>query len=103
MIIKKNRHSDDRLRSPSGQALTEYVLLTAIVAGLLTLLFALMPRALDALERPLKKDFKFAYKFGDPKACGFDDDGPPCTGSPARHPRYHVPDNFRLFGRGPSK
>jgi hypothetical protein len=89
---KKNRKS--------GQALTEYVLLLAMIAGASSILFEPMKDFLAILEKPIREDFKYAYKYGDPKACGYDDTEAPCTGSPTRHPRYSVSDNFRMVGRG---
>lgn len=84
----------------SGQSLVEYVLLTAMIAGMVSLLFGMMPRALNALEAPIKVGLPLAYKYGDPKACGYEDATAPCNGAPERHPRYPSGDNFRLFSRG---
>ena len=91
----------DSRRRDTGQALTEYVVLTMMIAGLAVMVNKFMPRLLAQIEKPIRKDLRQAYKYGDPKACGFDDDGEPCTGMPSRHPRYDIGgDNFRLFGRG---
>ena len=83
----------------SGQALTEYVMLIALIAGLGYLLFGPMKRMLTQLEKPLREDFKRVYKYGDPKACGYDDQDSLCSGSPERHPRYQVSGNARMFRR----
>lgn len=87
------------VKSKSGQALVEYVVLLAVVAGVIFLLFKQLPKLFAALEAPLRKDYRFVYKYGDKDTRGFNDEGE--TG-PVRHPRYSKPNNFRLFGRGPS-
>ncbi|MEW6058283.1 MAG: hypothetical protein AB1540_16905 [Bdellovibrionota bacterium] len=89
-------------RHDSGQALIEYALLTFIMVTIVSVMYGATSRLFNRLEQPIRTKIKSAYKFGDPDACGFDDDGPPCnTGSPRRHPRYDQAENFRLFGRGP--
>lgn len=91
-----------KVAAQSGQSTIEYALLLAVVAAMATLLFRELPARLNALEAPLKKDFKFTYRYGDPKACGTDpDEGEPCTGAPDRHPGYRKAGSFRIFARGP--
>lgn len=80
-----------------GQAVVEYVLLLFFVVGALFVLFKMMPRFLAKLETPITKDYKYTYKYGDPKARGFEDEG---GGAPTRHPRVYRSGNFKLFGRG---
>lgn len=84
----------------SGQGLTEYVLLLAVVAGMGKLLISQMPKLLKSLEAPLKSEFALTYKYGDPKACGYEGDPQPCGGTPERHPRYVMPGSARMFARG---
>lgn len=82
-----------------GQAVLEYVLLFSIVASVFVVIIQAMPFILAKLEKPIKEKFVFAYKYGHPEACGYEDP-PPCSGTPKKHPRYYLPDNFRLFSRG---
>jgi hypothetical protein len=76
-----------------GQTTVEYILLISIIAGL----FAAVSRGLansrigDALMKPLNKDFAMAYKYGHPKARGYDE------GGPEMHPRITEGNNFRIF------
>ncbi|MGE4234480.1 MAG: hypothetical protein AB7F43_14235 [Bacteriovoracia bacterium] len=87
-------------RTQSGQAVVEYVLLLVLVVGMLFLLSNQLPRLLATLEEPFKSDFKYAYKYGDSKARGYDDDD---GSGPVRHPRIYSAGNFRIFSRGPDK
>ena len=80
----------------AGQAAVEYTLLLLILAGLFAYFFGRMPELLTALENPIRKDFKYAYKYGDKRARGFDDEDE----GPKFHPRIYVPGNFKLFARG---
>jgi hypothetical protein len=82
-------------RDERGQAVTEYVLLVAIiVAG-----YALVARrvtesnAMGLLTRPITREYASAYKYGHVKAKGYDE------GSPENHPRVLVDgnNNFRIF------
>ena len=83
----------------SGQSLLEYVLLMMVIAGFGGLAVGLMPRALNALESPIRKKYKRIYQQGFEDACGYDDTDPPCTGTPNNHIRVSEGHNFRLFGR----
>jgi hypothetical protein len=79
-----------------GQALVEYVLLTGMIVGMAGIFNRALPAILAKLEAPIRKDFRQVYRNGDPKACGYDDNIEPCSGTPDRHPRV----NSRMFGRG---
>lgn len=74
-----------------GQAVTEYILLLAVVVGF----FALIVRWVNTSGLALKLasvatgSFKASYRYGHPKAKGFDD------GGPENHPRAGT--NFRIF------
>ena len=96
------KKSSDKRRRQSGQGLTEYVLLLAVVAGMGKILLKQMPTFLKSLEAPLKSQFALVYKYGDPKACGYEGDPPPCGGTPERHPRYPLQGSARMFARGGS-
>ena len=84
-------------RRVRGQSLLEYVMLIAVVAGLGRILSAGLPKILKEMEGPFKDMYVRTYKYGDPKACGYENDPPACSG-PARHPR--IPETSRLFARG---
>ena len=83
----------------TGQTTIEYALLLLFIAMGAKLIMNPMQKLLAMLEKPIRKDFKYIYKYGDPKTCGFDDTDAPCGGSPVRHPRYNIPGNGRMFGR----
>ena len=79
----------------SGQALTEYVLLLALVVGFFITIskgLALI-HASDMILRPVKEEYARSYRYGHPKAKGFDD------GGPEFHPRAETgsKNNFRIF------
>lgn len=84
-----------RSSDASGQALTEYVLLLVLVS----LIYALIVRQFrsmdlaDKLLIPLREQYAYTYRYGDPRARGPDD------GGPTRHPRAVTGsnNNFRLF------
>ena len=79
----------------SGQALTEYVLLLFTIVSVYLVVSGFMARykLTDKLLKPIKSDFLFAYKYGNPKARGFDE------GTPVAHPRIVDTEqkNFRIF------
>lgn len=84
----------------SGQSLIEYVLMMFIIASAAFLLFGPMKNLLALMEKPLRQEYRRAYKYGDPKACGYNDPTDDlCDGEPKRHPRIYAPDNFRTWGR----
>lgn len=79
----------------SGQAITEYVLLIAVITGLfVTVHQALQQSGFGArLLDPLRGEFAATYQYGHPKAKfnGQDFDGA------EMHPRVTSPGNFRIF------
>ena len=82
-------------RLESGQALTEYVLLLVLVT-LIYVLIVRQFRAMDLADKllsPLRDQYAYTYRFGDPRARGTED------GAPVRHPRAVTgsDNNFRLF------
>ena len=87
-----------RRRSASGQSLVEYVMLMVVIAGMAKLLTSQLPGLLKKIEGPFKDQFARTYKYGDPKACGFEGDPPACSGTPERHPRFFA--TSRMFARG---
>ena len=75
-------------QSHNGQALVEYVMLLLVVGGLGSIIFKIMPRMVVAMEKPLQRGFRQAYKYGDTRACGTDDaDIPDCSGGAKYLPR----------------
>lgn len=82
-----------RINNQAGQAITEYILLLAILVSIYTLLMngLLNSGAVDALKKPLEKDFKYTYQYGHPEARGQNDGGPKSI------PQHHDAANFRIF------
>jgi hypothetical protein len=90
------------LKSNSGQALTEYLLILITVV----MMFLAISREIRGLGvaklmmKPMAGDFKYAYQYGHPLARGdtqLDGD----IGGPKMHPRYDLGDgktsgNFRI-------
>ena len=83
----------EKVKRNSGQAVLEYILLLAIVVSLYTILMKglMNSNAMNALKKPLEKDFKYTYQYGHPEARGQNDGGPKFI------PQYHDPQNFRIF------
>ncbi|MCM2322416.1 MAG: hypothetical protein NDJ90_04050 [Oligoflexia bacterium] len=83
------------LRSRSGQAMTEYmILLAVIVAGFVLLSRGIAKaRLTERLLEPIHKEFAAAYRYGHPEAKGYED------GGPRNHPRANTgsDNNFRIF------
>jgi Flp pilus assembly pilin Flp len=77
----------------SGQAVTEYIMLLAIIVVVFLSVLQGIERLglMTRLMRPLQGDFARTYQYGHPQAKGFDD------GGPEKHPRARGGDNFRLF------
>jgi hypothetical protein len=81
------------MRKDSGQAVLEYILLLTLVVSL----FGVIASSLGKFDiggkllGPLSGDFAHAYRYGHPKALGYDD------GGPKKHPRANGGDNFRIF------
>jgi hypothetical protein len=83
----------DQVNRKAGQAITEYILLLAILISIFTMFMKGLTDtgALLALKKPLEKDFKFTYQYGHPEARGQNDGGPKFI------PQHHDPQNFRIF------
>ncbi len=80
----------------SGQAMVEYILLLLVVVGGFLVLSKGMERmgVTQVLTTPITQNFAMAYKYGHPKAKGFDE------GTPENHPRISGAgggNNFRMF------
>ncbi len=81
------------MKSESGQAVFEYVLLLLLVV----VVFITVANGIGKVDvggklmKPLSGDFAHAYRYGHPKALGFDD------GGPQKHPRAEGGDSFRIF------
>ena len=75
-----------------GQAVTEYVLLLAVVVMLFTVFVRYFEDgdAYDKITKPLTKDFKNAYQYGNP-------------GSGGQKNIAQDPENFRIFMNPPTK
>jgi hypothetical protein len=83
------------IRSESGQAVSEYIILLAIVTSLVSvvLTFIKSQRLQEKIVRPIREDFRRAYQYGHPKAMGPDEDG-----GPKYHPRIDQGEGgFRIF------
>jgi hypothetical protein len=80
-------------RGQRGQAITEYILLlTVILIIFLGVLRVLKEQDIFAsVAEPVNGDFASAYKYGHPKAKGYDE------GKPINHPRIEDAENFRLY------
>lgn len=82
------------LQNEIGQSALEYILLLAIVSGFsLTILRAISSFGImEKVAAPLTKGYAMTYKYGHPKAKGYDE------GSPENHPRAVTGENAtRLF------
>ena len=86
----------DQVKSNSGQAVLEYILLLSIVISL----FALMSKSLGNmnlvtnLTASFKKTYVYVYRYGNKDARGQD------AGGPINIPQYNKADdthNFRIF------
>lgn len=74
--------------------MTEYILLIAIIAtGIMIVMQGLTRIGISQkLMRPLTQEFAATYRYGHPKARGFEE------GSPQYHPRItRGNNNFRIF------
>lgn len=85
----------NRQKKLKGQGLLEYVLMLAIIASAVRMLTPQLKKLMGILEKPIRKDFRYVYKYGDPNTCSYDDNEDPCSGTPVRHPKF----NSRMFGR----
>ena len=77
----------------SGQALTEYVILLAILVSLFSSMMALLSKSTGFanLKKTFTEQYVRAYRYGHPEARGQDDGGPKLI------PQYHTDENFRIF------
>ena len=92
----------DKVRNRSGQAITEYVLLLAVLVSLYSLLLKLLggSQIMNRIRTPLEKDYQYTYRYGHPKARGPDDGGVKYI------PQYRDGKNdedFRIFINPPIK
>jgi Flp pilus assembly pilin Flp len=90
-VVKKQFASFGR--DESGQAAIEYVLiLSVIVAAYMAFITAIEKAHLaETLMGPIVGSYAMTYKYGNPKAKGFDE------GTPENHPRAVVDGKVRLF------
>lgn len=81
------------MKSQSGQAVLEYILLLTVVVSLFGVIASTLGKVDigGKLLGPLSGDFAHAYRYGHPKALGYDD------GGPKKHPRAIGGDSFRIF------
>lgn len=88
-----SKKSPQLLHSEQGQAILEYILLISIVSVLFGVVLSGVGKLdiVGKLMKPLSGDFAHAYRYGHPKALGFDD------GGPQKHPRANGGDSFRIF------
>ncbi len=91
--VARSEAGQAKLRTESGQAIVEYILLLAVIV----MVFLAIGRGLGKigvvgqLSKPLQQDFARTYQYGHPKAKGFDD------GGPEYHPRAVVGGKTRVF------
>lgn len=80
-------------KNESGQAVTEYVLILSIIVmfymGIMTVVERM--NLAERLAGPIVGSYARTYKYGNPKAKGFDE------GTPENHPRAVVGGKVRLF------
>ena len=82
------------LKNEDGQSAIEYILIIGIVVNFAVLIVNWMKQSQleQKIMAPLSQDYAMTYKYGHPKAKGFDE------GSPnAQHPRAVVGGRVRLF------
>jgi hypothetical protein len=80
-------------RDESGQAVTEYILMVAVVLGFYMIVANFLGNyGLGAkLSKPITTSFARTYQYGKSDVKGFED------GGPYHHPRILKPENFRIF------
>lgn len=80
-----------------GQAITEYVLLLAIILTIFTNIMNVIMEtdAIGALKKPLETDFKYTYQYGHPKVRGQENGGP--KNVPLKFEPNDQHQNFRIF------
>lgn len=87
MELKKFRPDE------SGQAAIEYILILTIIASFYVGLMTVIDKAnlAEKLAGPIVGSYARVYKYGHPKAKGFDE------GTPEFHPRAVIDGNIRMF------
>ncbi len=81
-------------RNQEGQAITEYILLLAVVTSVAAIILGSFKKLglADTLASPIKNNFARSYQYGHPEALGYED------GGPKFHPRaVEGGTNFRIF------
>jgi hypothetical protein len=84
----------DIVKNENGQAVTEYILMMAMIVSIYLLFTAGLVRIglAKKLMQPMTDTFTATYQFGHPKAKGYD------NGGPEYHPRaLGGQNNFRIF------
>lgn len=81
------------IRNESGQAVTEYVLILGIIVLFYGALMSVVEKMnlAERLAAPIVGSYARTYKYGNPKAKGFDE------GTPENHPRAVIGGKVRLF------
>jgi hypothetical protein len=81
------------MRDESGQATIEYVLVLSVVIAAYMAIVSMVDRArlAERLMAPIVGSYAKVYKYGHPKAKGFDE------GTPENHPRAVDGGRVRLF------
>ncbi|MBS1961902.1 MAG: hypothetical protein JST04_06785 [Bdellovibrionales bacterium] len=81
------------IRDESGQAATEYILILTIIVSFYMGLMTVIDKAQlgERLMGPIVGSYAMTYKYGNPKAKGFDE------GTPENHPRAVIDGKVRLF------
>lgn len=82
-----------KIKNESGQAVTEYVLIMGIIVLFYGALMSVIEKMnlAERLAAPIVGSYARAYKYGNPKAKGFDE------GTPENHPRAVIGGKVRLF------
>ena len=81
----------------SGQALTEYIILLAILVSLFSSMMALLSKSTGFanLKKTFTEQYVRAYRYGHPEARGQDDGGP--VNIPQVSSKENQEQNFRIF------
>ncbi len=81
------------IRDESGQAATEYILILTIIVSFYMGLMTVIDKAQlgERLMGPIVGSYAMTYKYGNPKAKGYDE------GTPENHPRAVIDGKVRLF------
>jgi len=82
------------LKGEQGQAVTEYILMIAVVVTIYLAVAAQMNKLKlqDIITKPITGPFAAAYRYGHTQGKGYDD------GGPLNHPRAETGENcFRIF------